>query len=540
MCKKGLKCMTILLAAGMMVFLSISQSPAFQTVSLGDTGELDVYGFLRNNYGYFLEDQDYTLNDDKLATNRTWLRTNIDWKMSDTVSLFASVQFVYEPEYDIEEGSVSKPDGKEYSEYDDIDDVLREFYIDWDPSSNHNLRIGRQIVIWGESLTTQVGDVVNPVNNRFTFAFANWEDTRIPLWMVKGLHYFDNISTSLEWLFSPNLVGEEYRVNRSGESAQPAAGEMVSQRFAIHPEDRFLPPYAVGNDDLHAFPPGTIVANPFSRGWLDLSFVPGIPGTGWVPTEIPNVIHEYPDDGMDDARFGFRTSTFLGGYEFGISYYHTQIYNPVVKRTDETFPSGIPDPNAPQIIRNYYLVHPDVDYIGAYFNKDINVGLIRAEAIYAPNMSFNAFDPAVFDAIVERDYIKYMIAWDLSGALYFDWHKSAPFDISIEHVAEYVPDNDGIQNAIYGTELKSYKPSIGGRITTNWFYNLIQTDLIVSYGFKGKDGLIMPLIKWTPAWKNRAFSAELRYIGLFGDNDYEDLGMFRQKDMVVLTTQFNF
>jgi len=212
----------------------------------------------------------------------------------------------------------------------------------------------------------------------------------------------------------------------------------------------------------------------------------------------------------------------------------------VVMRSTETFPSGIPDPNAPQTIRNYYLVHPDVDYIGVYFNKDINTGLIRGEAIYSPNMSYNTFDTADFDAVVERDYYKYMLAWDLSGALYFDWHKSAPFDITIEHVAEYVPDNENIQNAIYGTELKKYKPSIGGRITTNWFYNLIQTDLIVSYGFKGKDGLIMPLIKWTPAWKNKAFSGELRYIGIFGDNDYEDLGMFRQKDMVVLTTQFNF
>jgi len=535
--KYGFRCALTLLVAGMMVLLSVSQSMALQPVSLGST-ELEVYGFLRNNFGYFTEDQDWTINDDKLATNRTWLRTNIDWRFSESFSLFASGQVVYEPEYDIEEGSVSKPDGKEYSEYDNINDVLREAYIDWSPNSNHNFRVGRQIVIWGESLTVQVGDVVNPLNNRFTFAFANWEDTRIPLWMVKGLHYFDSLSSSLEWLFSPNLVGEEYRVNRSGESAQPAAGELVGQRFSLYQENRFLPPNAVGNDDLHAFPPGTIATNPFSRGWQDLSFLPFIPGTGWVPTEIPNVIHEYPD--KDDYRYGFRTSTFLGGYEFGVSYYHTQIYNPVVKRSDETFPSGIPDPTAPQIIRNYYLVHPDVDYFGVYFNKDAALGLFRGEAIYAPNMSYNTFDPADFDAVVERDYYKYMIAWDLSGALYFDWHKSAPFDITLEHIGEYVPDNDDIQNAVYGTELKSYKPSIGGRITTNWMYNLIQTDLIVSYGFKGKDGLVMPLIKWMPAWKDKAFSAELRYIGIFGDNNYEDLGMFKQKDMIVLTTQFNF
>jgi hypothetical protein len=539
MYKKSIHHILFLLVAGLMVCVSASQSLALPEASVGDT-KLNVYGFLRNNYGYFLEDQDYTINDDKLATNRTWLRTNIDWRFSDKFSLFASVQFVYEPEYDIEQGSISKPNGKEYSEYKEFDDVLREAYIDWRPSSDHSFRIGRQIVIWGESLTVKVGDVVNPENTRFTFAFANWEDTRIPQWMIKGLHYIENIDTSFEWLFSPNLVDEEYRVNRSGESAQPAAGELVGQRFSLYQENRFLPPYAVGNDGLHAFPPGTVAANPFSRGWSDLSFLPFIPGTGWVPDEIPIVLHNYPGDGMDDARFGFRTNTFLGGYEFGVSYYHTQIYNPVVMRSTETFPTYIPDPDAPQIFRNYYLVHPDVDYVGVYFNKDINVGLIRAEAIYSPNMSYNTFDQADFDAVVERDYYKYMLAWDLSGALYFDWHKSAPFDITIEHIAEYVPDNENIQNAIYGTELKKYKPSIGGRITTNWFYNLIQTDLIVSYGFKGRDGLFMPLIKWTPSWKNKAFSAELRYIGIFGDNNYEDLGMFRQKDMVVLTTQFNF
>ncbi len=537
--KKRIHLILILLATGLLVCMSASQGLAFRGVSLGDT-ELSIYGFLRNNYGYFLEDQDYTIDDDKLATNRTWLRTNADWRFSDNLSLFASVQFVYEPEYDIEEGSISESDGEEYSEYDDLNDVLREAYIDWRPSSNHSFRIGRQIVIWGESLTVKVGDLVNPEDTRFTFAFANWEDTRIPMWMVKGLHYFDGIASSFEWLFSPNLVSEEYRVNRSGESAQPVAFETVGQRFSLHPEDRFLPPYAVGNDGLHAFTEGAVAANPFSRGWSDLSFLPYIPGTGWVPDEIPNVIHDYPDDGLDDARFGFRTNTFLGGFEFGVSYYHTQIYNPVVKRSIETFPSGIPDPQQPQTIRNYYLVHPDVDYIGAYFNKDIKVGLIRAEAIYAPNMSYNTFDPADFDAVVERDYYKYMLAWDLTGALYFDWHKSAPIDITIEHIGEYVPDNDNIQNAIYATELEQYKPSLGARITTNWFYNKIQTDLIVSYGFNGKDGLIMPLVKWMPSWKNKAFSAELRYIGIFGDNDYEDLGMFRQKDMIVLTTQLNF
>jgi len=276
--RRKLKSRMIVLVAivGSTMILPASKSLAFETISIGDT-ELTVYGFLRNNTGYFLEDQDYTLNNDKLATFRNWLRTNFDYRISDTFSMFAATQFVYEPEYDIEEGSVSKKDGKEYSEYDNLNDVLREIYFDWTPSSNHSFRIGRQIVIWGESLTTRVGDLVNPLDQRFTFAFANWEDTRIPQYMIKGLHNFSGIASSFEWLVGANIVSDQYRVNRSGEYAIPMAGEMASQRFAIHPEDRFLPPDAVGNDDIHVFPPGAIAAPPLSRGWSEVFPPSGFP-----------------------------------------------------------------------------------------------------------------------------------------------------------------------------------------------------------------------------------------------------------------------
>jgi hypothetical protein len=522
---------------GLMVISSAPQVLAFDPVSIGNT-ELNAYGFLRNNYGYFLEDQDYAAEDsDKLATNRTWLRLSTDYRMSDMFSVFALGQVVYEPEYGVEDGSVSEEDGEEYSEYDDIDDVLREAYFDLAPTSSHSFRVGRQIVIWGESLTTKVSDVVNPTDGRFTFAFANQEDTRIPQWMIKGLHDAQNIATSLEWLVSPLLTGEEYRVNRSGEFAIPAAGELVSQRFAIHPEDRFLPPYSVGNPVLGP-QAGAVNGPPFSRGWHYTS--PYAPGTGWFPHEIPQVKHEYPEYGLEDARYGFRTSTFLGGYEFGVSYFHTHEYNPLTKRTNETSPTNIPDPNAPQTYRNYYLVHPEVDYFGAYVNKDMPVGLLRAEAVYAPDRSFNTFDLSEEDAITERDYYKYMIALDLNGLLYFDWHKSAPIDITLEHVGEYIPDNEDIQNGIYADEVEQYRPSVSGRISTNWLYNVISTEIITSYAFKSSSGLFMPVIKWMPPWWDKAFSAELRYINIFGKNDYEGLGIFRKKDMVVLTTQINF
>jgi hypothetical protein len=44
--------------------------------------------------------------------------------------------------------------------------------------------IGNQIVVWGQSLSFRVGDVVNPINTRWAFGFANLEQSRVPQWMI--------------------------------------------------------------------------------------------------------------------------------------------------------------------------------------------------------------------------------------------------------------------------------------------------------------------------------------------------------------------
>jgi hypothetical protein len=241
-------------------------------------------------------------------------------------------------------------------------------------------------------------------------------------------------------------------------------------------------------------------------------------------------------------RGGFRTNTILSGWNFGFSYFHTQEYNPVVKRGDFTgalIPTGPPPaPVLPQ--REYIITYPNKDIIGGYLNKQLPwPGVIRAEVIYVPNQPFNTFDTRDFDAIVRRDYVKYMIAYDLNSFLYFQWHKTAPFDISFEHVGEVIPHNKNLQYSIYDTELKQWNPSFNMRISTNWLYNLISTELIVGYIPWGHSGLIMPAIKYMPTWGNKALSFELKYIGIYGKK-FEGLGILRSKDMIVLTTQFNW
>ena len=520
---------------------------AFETYRCGDQ-EVTIWGFVRNNLGMFERTQEFTNSGNQLATARTWLRGYMDWKMSDQFKFYTSVQFVWEPWYKVEQGSTQSENGgsqqhrksgwKTYSEFDDVNDVIREVYIEWKPNKKNTIKFGRQIAIWGEALTDRVGDVIHPNDNRFAFAFANLEDTRIPQYMIRGIHDISSINSSFEWIINPLLLQSDYSVNRNAEYYNQEGDGGAEQRFAIHPEDRS------GNffGFLDSFDP----TNPYLRYDYSLpvnmssgvnplfpSYVPAFAfGVG------PLMKHHYPDN-FEDTRFGFRTSTLLGGYQFGVSYFHTQNYDPM--------PSWgairvSPNPFLPFYLRDLDLVHPTYDILGFYMNKQLPwPGVIRGEMVYSPNKPFTTFDISPTETgIVRRDWVKYLVAYDLNSYFYFDWHKTAAFDITLEHIGEWVPNSSELQYGMWSTRQPSYHAAFNLRISTNWYYNRLSTDIVLGYDTFGNSGLFMPTIKWMPGWMNQKFSAELKYIGLYGDDDYSGIGIFRKKDMFILTTQFNF
>jgi hypothetical protein len=513
---------------------------ALETLKMGDNAEFTVYGFVRNNVGMFFETQPFQQNGNQLATCRTWLRTYGDMKFNQQLRFFVATQFVHEPWYPVDEGSNSSRvptqfgektlhDGHEYSEWDNINDVVREVYMEWKPGSTHSIRIGRQIAIWGEALTTRVGDVIHPDDNRFAFTFANLEDTRIPSWMIRGIHEIPSLLSSFEWIYNPNIVQNKYTVTRS---ATQSSGGNPGQRFGVNPETRFDPPYSVKAPGAL---PDVVIPSPISRDWV------AIPGGSYIPLAIPSVKEEYPEGWGEDSRYGFRTTTSLGGFTFGASYFHTQNYDPVIRRDEiiQVTPGAAPD------VRRFTLTHPTIDIIGAYMNKQLTgsapiPGVLRIEGIYIPNKPFGTFDLGQFDAVVRRDYVKYLVGYDLNGFFYPQWHKTASFDVTFEHVGEWIPNNSQLRYVNYDTELKQWNPSFAVNISTTWRYGQIYTGVIASYFPWGDSGIVMPSVKYMPPWLNKQFSAELRYIGIYGNSDFEGLGLLRRKDMIVLTTQLNF
>lgn len=93
---------------------------------------------------------------------------------------------------------------KNYRRSNEIEEILKEFYLDirgrfWE------VRLGRQIVSWGETAFFQVADVINPLDVSNLKVWPDFDDVKVGLWMVRLFIHpprmWQNIS--FEFLFMP-------------------------------------------------------------------------------------------------------------------------------------------------------------------------------------------------------------------------------------------------------------------------------------------------------------------------------------------------
>lgn len=116
---------------------------------------------------------------------QTSLFLQIDSKLSDDWKLRVSGDVFYDAIYDLH------PDNK-YS--DDIKDAYKtqarfdDTYIQGRLNSNLDLKVGRQIVVWGKSDSIRVTDVINPLDNRLP-GMTDIEDLRLSVGMAKLDYY---------------------------------------------------------------------------------------------------------------------------------------------------------------------------------------------------------------------------------------------------------------------------------------------------------------------------------------------------------------
>ena len=88
------------------------------------------------------------------------------------------------------------------------DKMLNEAYVTYSPG-NFFLRVGKQIVGWGETDGFRLMDQINPVDQRRGLGDVEFENTIIPIWLVRANYYVQPESRwlqdiGLETVFNPN------------------------------------------------------------------------------------------------------------------------------------------------------------------------------------------------------------------------------------------------------------------------------------------------------------------------------------------------
>lgn len=78
---------------------------------------------------------------------------------------------------------------------------LDETYLEGSLSKSVDLKVGRQVVVWGKSDTIRITDVINPLDNRLP-GMTDIEDLRLPTTMAKLDYYLG------EWNFSAMAIFE--------------------------------------------------------------------------------------------------------------------------------------------------------------------------------------------------------------------------------------------------------------------------------------------------------------------------------------------
>ena len=136
---------------------------------------------------------------DDFSSLKTSLFLDYEYKFQNGFKFKTNAKAYYDAIYDIR-GS------KKYSS-DELDELrseaeLFDAYIEGSLTDSLDMKLGRQVVVWGRSDTIRVTDVLNPIDNRRP-AMVDIEDLRLPVTMAK-FDYFVG-----DWRITPIAVLEQ-------------------------------------------------------------------------------------------------------------------------------------------------------------------------------------------------------------------------------------------------------------------------------------------------------------------------------------------
>lgn len=162
-----------------------------ETISLGDLSESSkkiipeyLSGHIKLSSSYaFSHDKPEKDNPDHRGISKFTPEILLEYEksFSNALKLFTSGKAYYDFAYAFK-GRGDYP-GKLLDEY-EADIELKDTYLEFSPVENLDIRIGKQIAVWGKSDNLRITDVINPMDNR-EVGITDIEDLRLPQAMTK-------------------------------------------------------------------------------------------------------------------------------------------------------------------------------------------------------------------------------------------------------------------------------------------------------------------------------------------------------------------
>jgi len=459
-------------------------------------------------------------------------------------------RFMYEALYDVGfEGfkQVEENDPENIDNFKQAYD-LWEAYVDFSRGPAF-IRLGRQILAWGETDIFRLLDGINPLDNTFGGPFEDLDDRRIPLWMLRGSYNIGTIgpftSLTIEGFWVPGTwdakmspwapFGTPYMV--------PDPEVSVYDRLYIRNPPKAMSSSRYGGRLQWLFGPDMNCSIAYYKSYLDLPttyFVLKQPVDGPL-LDFGNLIinGDYPSRQVTGGSLTYWESMTNIVFRGEIAQFWDEPLFELSQNGRPLSASYVPENGLPPLA---------LDALAVFAGEDP-----RSFGFYGIPMNPKSGN------IAKRDILRWMIGFDkqvwlrklnkesmfFTSFQYFgQWIQNHQADTIIPAaIPDYFVPSDGRSplpytvNAITGEPVPSYThfPYVNKTehiftaiINTNYMKGNLTPQLAAAYDLRGV-WLLIPSINYI----REPFRFGIQYAGIVGV--YNSFGLFRDRDQIAFT-----
>lgn len=341
-----------------------------------------------------------------------------------------------------------------------IDLRMRELYLDL-YFEKLDLRIGKQQVVWGKADGVFITDIVSPLNLS-EFLLPDFDEIRIGVTALKLDYYIGN--NTFEAIYLPNFTPTE----------TPATSSI----------------------------------------WYVQSEFPVTPTFDWSKSEIT--------PSLENSEIFVKYSALTSKIDFEVMGGYTWDDNPTMHVQKEFEIDTSQTPPTPKLKSiNITPEHHRLSVAGGSFSTELSGLIVRGEAAYYDGKYFQTEDPLANDALVQKDYLHYLIGLDFTI-------KDIKFSTQF------------IQEAILDYDKQMINQEFENTMTFLARYDMLRETLhleLFSYvGLTNQDALIRPKITYD---FGDSFSILLGSNIFIGDEDGR-FGQYKNNSMLYTKIKYSF